>query len=50
MRTSVLPLPLLCVLATAQTPPNLGLAQHDFFYAGEQKQHWMFIVRGGKIV
>jgi len=36
--------------ARAQNPPNLGLAQHDFFYAGEQKQHWMFIVRGGKVV
>lgn len=35
--------------AKAQNPPNLGLAQHDFFYAGEQKQHWMFIVRGGKV-
>ncbi len=41
---------LLAAGAAAQTPPNLGLDQHDFFYAGEQKQHWMFIVRGGKIV
>lgn len=30
--------------------PGKGLAQHDFFYAGEQKQQWMFIVRKGKIV
>ncbi len=30
--------------------PGKGLAQHDFFYAGEQKQHWMFLVRGGKVV
>lgn len=36
--------------AKAQNPPNLGLAGHDFFYAGEQKQHWMFVVRGGRVV
>jgi hypothetical protein len=30
--------------------PGKGLAQHDFFYAGEQKQHKMFIVRKGQIV
>jgi outer membrane protein assembly factor BamB len=30
--------------------PGNGLAQHDFFYAGEQKQHRMFIVRQGKVV
>ncbi|HEY3443318.1 MAG TPA: hypothetical protein VGK29_21345 [Paludibaculum sp.] len=35
--------------AAAQNPPNLGLARHDFFFAGEQKQHWMFIVRAGKV-
>jgi hypothetical protein len=29
--------------------PGKGLAQHDFFYAGEQKQQWMFIVRKGKV-
>ena len=29
--------------------PGNGLAQHDFFYAGEQKQHRMFIVRKGKV-
>lgn len=30
--------------------PGKGLAQHDFFYAGEAKQERMCIVRGGKIV
>lgn len=30
--------------------PGEGLAQHDFFYAGEQKQHRMFLVRKGKVV
>jgi outer membrane protein assembly factor BamB len=30
--------------------PGSGLAQHDFFYAGEAKAERMFIVRGGKIV
>jgi outer membrane protein assembly factor BamB len=30
--------------------PGSGLAQHDFFYAGEAKTERMFIVRGGKIV
>jgi outer membrane protein assembly factor BamB len=29
--------------------PGNGLSQHDFFYAGEQKQHHMFIVRKGQI-
>ena len=41
------------LLFAAESPavlPGKGLAQHDFFYAGEQKQHWMFIVRKGKIV
>lgn len=42
----------------AQTPglaaapallPGKGLAQHDFFYAGESKAERMFLVRGGKI-
>lgn len=38
---------------TAMAPavlPGKGLAQHDFFYAGEQKRQCMFIVRGGGIV
>ena len=30
--------------------PGAGLAQHDFFYAGEQKQHQMYIVKKGKVV
>jgi hypothetical protein len=30
--------------------PGKGLAQHDFFYAGEGQQEQMFIVRDGKIV
>lgn len=30
--------------------PGKGLAQHDFFYAGEAKDERMFIVRDGKIV
>jgi hypothetical protein len=30
--------------------PGKGLAQHDFFYAGESKQERMSIVRGGEIV
>jgi len=30
--------------------PGKGLAEHDFFYAGEGLQERMFIVRGGKIV
>ena len=29
--------------------PGKGLAQHDFFYAGEAKEERMFIVRDGKI-
>src|SRR4051812_6833985 len=29
--------------------PGKGLAEHDFFYAGEAKQERMFIVRGGKV-
>ena len=39
--------------ATNPPPPFLpgkGLAQHDFFYAGEAKTRDMFIVRGGKVV
>lgn len=37
---------------TPQAPevlPGKGLAQHDFFYAGEAKVERMFIVRNGKI-
>ena len=30
--------------------PGSGLAQHDFFYAGESKSERMYIVRGGKII
>jgi outer membrane protein assembly factor BamB len=30
--------------------PGRGLAEHDFFYAGEAKDERMFIVRQGKIV
>ena len=30
--------------------PGKGLAEHDFFYAGESKDERMYIVRGGKIV
>jgi hypothetical protein len=29
--------------------PGKGLAQHDFFYAGEARQERMFIVRNGKV-
>ena len=31
------------------TLPGQGLAQHDFFYAGEGQQERMFIVHGGQI-
>ena len=55
MRTSVAALLIAGTLiaapgATPQNPPNVGLSDHDFFYAGEQKQHWMFIVRDGRVV
>ena len=30
--------------------PGQGLAQHDFFYAGEAKVERMLMVRGGKII
>jgi outer membrane protein assembly factor BamB len=33
-----------------KTLPGKGLAQHDFFYAGEAKQERMFIVRHGEVV
>ena len=42
--------------SSASTPvapailPGKGLAQHDFFYAGEQKQRNMYIVKGGQVV
>ncbi len=30
--------------------PGKGLAQHDFFYAGEAKEERMSIVRGGRVI
>ena len=30
--------------------PGKGLAQHDFFYAGEAKSQDMYLVRNGKVV
>ena len=30
--------------------PGKGLAEHDFFYAGEAKEENMYIVKGGRIV
>src|SRR5450631_515436 len=36
-------------LLSPATLPGQGLAQHDFFYAGEAQQERMFIVRGGQI-
>ena len=43
------------VAALAATPasnalPGRGLAEHDFFYAGEAKEENMYIVKGGHIV
>jgi hypothetical protein len=35
--------------ASAAVLPGKGLAEHDFFYAGEAKQENLFIVRDGKI-
>jgi hypothetical protein len=35
--------------APAMLPGN-GLAQHDFFYAGEGREERMFVVRGGQVV
>jgi hypothetical protein len=38
---------------TAMAPaalPGRGLAQHEFFYAGEQKQHQMYVVKHGRVV
>lgn len=43
-----------CLAGFAQLSPSIlpgkGLAEHDFFYAGEGKEERMYIVRGGKIV
>lgn len=36
--------------AAPQVLPGKGLAEHDFFYAGEAKDRKMFIVRQGKVV
>ena len=36
--------------ATPVVLPGKGLAQHDFFYAGESKERKMFIVREGRVV
>jgi len=33
-----------------ETLPGRGLAQYDFFYAGESKEERMFIVRDGRVV
>ncbi|HEV2969536.1 MAG TPA: ThuA domain-containing protein [Pirellulales bacterium] len=38
------------VSAAALVLPGKGLAEHDFFYAGESKQRKMFIVKKGQIV
>jgi outer membrane protein assembly factor BamB len=35
--------------ASPESLPGDGLAQHDFFYAGEAKTQDMYIVRGGQI-
>src|SRR5665647_200244 len=43
----------LCAQDTPIAPadlPGKGLAQHEFFYAGEQKQHQMFIIKHGRVV
>src|SRR5512137_1994206 len=50
-----LPLAFTTLAATtaSQAPavlPGGGLAEHDFFYAGEAKEERMFIVRQGRIV
>ena len=36
--------------ASTSALPGKGLAQHDFFYAGEAKQRKMFIVKKGQVV
>src|SRR5208283_66573 len=36
--------------AAPATLPGKGLAQHDFFYAGEQKQRDLYIVKEGRLV
>ena len=33
-----------------ETLPGKGLAQHDFFYAGEAKTQDMYLVRKGEVV
>jgi outer membrane protein assembly factor BamB len=38
------------VVYSPEKLPGRGLAQHDFFYAGESHQRRMFVVRQGKIV
>src|SRR5689334_5184265 len=38
------------VAHAAQVLPGKGLAQHDFFYAGESKNRRAFIVRKGQVV
>ena len=43
----------LAAAAAPQAPavlPGKGLAEHDFFYAGEAKDERMFIVKKGQIV
>jgi len=41
--------PLVLFLAAPLLAQNTAMTQHDFFYAGEQKQHQMFIVRKGQV-
>jgi hypothetical protein len=46
------PVVLLGIIGVILIPAGLAaqdLARHDFFYAGEQKQQKMFIVRGGRV-
>jgi hypothetical protein len=43
------PAPAAIAPAAPAVLPGRGLAQHDFFYAGEAKTRDMYIVRGGKI-
>lgn len=49
----VLPATAQDTLTTPTAPdilPGKGMKQYDFFYAGEQKNHAMFLVRQGKVV
>ncbi len=48
--TSSAPMLVDSVPAAPPVLPGKGLAQHDFFYAGEQKRQQMFIVRAGVVV